>query len=212
MKKYSLVVFLIALFTFPIRVNAVCSYKDQVRLQKIAGNVTFSYRYIESKYNVQFQITVSNLTSELYMIDTSTMKTYFSDNQDFVIDGYESGKTIRFDFYAKDSGCTPNRLFSSYVTLPSYNPYHTNRLCEGIEDFTLCQKWLKNQMTYKEFYEGIMNYKKETVIEPPAEEKKEEFDWEIVVQFWADYYIYILVAVIIISIYGMYRYDKKTDL
>lgn len=212
-KRYYLgIVFLIVLFACPIQAKAECSYSQKVRLQKLAGNVSLSYRYTQTQYSVIFQITVSNLTNELYMIDQTTGRYYYANNNDFTIDGYQPGSTIRFDFYAKDTNCSTTSIFSNYVTLPSYNPYYDSVLCKGIEEYSLCQKWLKHNMTYKEFYEGVTNYKnKPEEIEIIKEEEK-GFKWDRIIEFWSKYYIYILLSIIIICGVAMYRYEKKTDL
>lgn len=217
MKKYYLgIVLFIVLFTVPFHAKAECSYKDIVRLKKLAGNVSFSYRYIETKNNVNFEVTVSNLTSEIYMIDRSFGKYYYSNNEDFTIKGYFPGKTVRFDFYAKDSTCTDKKLFTNYITFPFYNNYHESYICKDIPEFELCQKWLKHDMTYQEFYDSVTKYlnKTEVVPEKPNQEK-EEFDWEKVIQFWADYYLYILLTIIIVGglILLIYEiHERKSDL
>lgn len=214
MKKYYLgIVFFIVLFTIPLSVKADCSYQDIVRLKKLAGNVSFSYRYNEDNFIINFEITVSNLTNEIYMIDHSTEKYYYSNNEDFTMKGYFPGKTIRFDFYAKDSSCTDQRLFTNYVTLPFYNTYHDSYICKDLQDFELCQKWLKHDMTYKEFHDAITKHLNKTEVQPEkTSEVKEEFDWEKVIQFWADYYLYILLTIIIGGGIILYIHERKSDL
>ncbi len=213
MKTYYLrVVFFIVLFAIPFTAEANCNYTEKVRLQKMVGNVSFGYRYKESKYSVVFEITVSNLTNEIYMVDRSTGKYYYSNNEDIILENYQNGETIRFDFYARNTDCTSDKLFTNYVTLPTYNPYYSSNICKGIEDFELCQKWLKHSMTYKEFLEGVTKYlnKNETIIKPVVSE--DEFNWDAIIEFWANYYIYILLSIIIIGGVILYLHEKKSDL
>lgn len=213
MKKYYLrIVFLVVLFAIPLIAKADCSYNDKVRLQKLAGNVSFGYRYNETKYSVIFEITVSNLTSEIYMVDRSTGRYHYSNNEDFKLENYQPGETIRFDFYARDANCTSEKLFTNYVTLPTYNPYYSSDICKGIEDFEFCQKWLKHSMTYKEFYEGVTNYLNKAEVKPEPVESEEEFNWDAIIEFWAKYYIYILVTIIIGGGIILYLHDRKSDL
>lgn len=214
MKRYYLgIVFLIVLFAIPFSAKAECSYSDKVRLQKLAGNVNFGYRYKETQYTITFDVTVSNLTNSIYMVEYSSGKRYYANNQDFTISGYQPGRTIRFDFYAKDSSCIEGIIFTNYVTLPSYNPYYNSDVCKGIEDFKLCQKWLKHNMTYQEFYTGVMNYKNSQAEKPKEEEKnKNSFDWEVIVKFWSKYYIFILLGIIVTCGIVIYQYDKKSNL
>lgn len=212
MKKYYFaIVFLFVLFIMPFKVSAECTYGEKVKLQKLATNVNFSYHYTETQYEMTFSITVSNLTSDIYMIDTSTGRIYNSNNEDFVIDGYKPGSTIRFDFYPKDQTCDTRSIFSNYVTLPFYNHFYKNKLCEGIEEFNYCQKWLKHNMTYKEFYEGVIAYKNRTINNP--EKPIENKEWDIlIIEFWSKYYILILLGIIGICGVVMYFYDRKNTL
>ncbi len=216
MKKYYLkILFLIVLFTFPLKVKADCSNIEKVRLQKLAGNVNFSYRYKESSYGtIVFGITVSNLTSELYMIDHSSGKRYYSDNQDFTISDYKPGKTIQFDFYEKSGSCIQDVVFTNYVTLPYYNTYYNSRICQDVQEFKLCQKWLKTRISYKKLYEEITKYKTKKLIEQEEKnvEEVKKTNYEKIVEFWAKYYIYILLTIIIICSGLRYYLDKKTDL
>lgn len=214
MKKYYLkIVFLLVLFAIPWNVNAACSYNERVRLQNLVHHVDFNYQYNETQYALTFDITVANLTNEIYMIDRSTGKRYDSNNQDFVISGYTPGQTIYFDFYAKNSECFTKSIFINHVVLPSYNGYYKDPLCKGKEYLKVCQKWLKHNMSYKEFRTSVLNFKDPVQEEKEAKkEEKEEIDWETVIAFWADYYLYILLAIIIIGILVMYFYDKKSDI
>ena len=213
MKKYYLrIVFLVVLFAIPFGAKADCNYNDKVRLQKLAGNVSFGYRYNETKYSVVFEITVSNLTNEIYMIDRSTGRYYYSNNQDFTLENYQSGKTIQFDFYARNASCTDEKLFTNYVTLPTYNPYYSSDICKGIENFEFCQKWLKHSMTYKEFYDGVTKFLNKAEVKPEPIEPEEEFNWDAVIEFWTNYYIYILLTIIIGGGIILYLHDRKSDL
>ena len=210
-KYYFVIVFLLVLFVIPFRVKAACSYSDKVKFQKIAGNVNFSYNYVDTQYSVIFNITVSNLKNDIYMVDTSTGRTYYSNNEDFIIEGYKPGDTIRFDFYIKDSSCMSQTIFSNYVTLPSYNRFYKNTLCEGIENFDYCQKWFKHNMTYKEFYEGIIAYKNQRTSQVEIPEEKKEWDI-LIIEFWGKYYLFILLGIIAICMIIMYFYDRKNTL
>lgn len=215
MRKYYLgIVFLIVLFAVPLHAHA-CSYTEKVRLKKLASNVNFSYRYTEVEDTVSFQITVSNLTSDIYMVDTSTGQAYYSNNEDFVISGYHSGQQVKFSFYAKDSNCLEGTILNNYVTLPTYNIYYKEAICNGVEDYKLCQKWLKHNMSYSEFYDGVYQYRnKVTEKEKELEKQKEKqtINYEKIIDIWSKYYVFILGAIIIIGGIILYRYDKKTDL
>ena len=102
-------------------------------------------------------------------------------------------------------------IFSNYVTLPSYNRFYKNTLCEGIENFDYCQKWFKHNMTYKEFYEGIIAYKNQRTSQVEIPEEKKEWDI-LIIEFWGKYYLFILLGIIAICMIIMYFYDRKNTL
>lgn len=213
MKRYYFVIIAFCLFFLPGVVEAKCNYADKVRLQKLAGNVLFSYDYHENDYAVTFDVTVSNLTPDLYMVDVSTGKTYRFNNQDIVISGYRSGATIQFNFYAVDAECANEKeaVFTNYVTLPNFNPFYREQICEGINDYKLCQKWMKMDISYTEFYKLVYQYKQKqssSVIE--EEEVEEEVSLgEQFFYFWEKYYIYILGIVLIGCLLGFYLYNRS---
>lgn len=214
MKKYYLgIVFLLVLFIAPIKGKAYCTYSEKIRLKKLASNVSFSYRSVENiGGTITFQVTVSNLQDELYMIDKSSGRTYYSNNQDFIIDGYLPGKTIEYEFYDRSGQCIEGVIFTNYVTFPFYNSYYNSRLCEQAQEFRLCQKWLKHKMSYRDLADEINKYKETKKEEIVKQEEPKEPDYEKIVDFWAKYYIYILVGIIAVCISIMWYLDKKTDL
>src|SRR5574344_531645 len=78
MKGKILLIFIAILMMLPVYVKASnCDYSEQARLKRLASNVTTSYDYIESNDSVKFSVTLTNLNSDIYILDKSTGKTYY---------------------------------------------------------------------------------------------------------------------------------------
>ena len=72
--------FWLLILLVPFSIKAVnCDYQDLSRYQQLASNINFSYDYIETNNSVTFNITVSNMPDELYIIDTSTGNIFSKD-------------------------------------------------------------------------------------------------------------------------------------
>lgn len=209
LRRYYLVIWAFFLFFGMYHVDASCSYTDKVKLQKLAGNVLFSYQYHESNYGVTFDVTISNLTPNIYMVDRATGKVYRSNNQDIVITGYKSGGTNRFDFYATDQECTTDIIFTNYLTLPSFNPFYKEKVCEGASEYKLCQKWIKMDISYTEFYRLVYDYKQNKVDIEIEEEVPTESAGEQFFYFWEKYYLFVLGGILAICALGYYLYNRS---
>ncbi len=180
------------LILFPISCKALsCNYNEQARLRRLASNVTTSYEYVEDGDKVSFNVTLTNVTNEIYIRDNNTGNEYrFNDTNEIVINGYEPGLNIRYMIYPVKENCTYSYLASKYVNLPYYNKYYKDPLCEG-KNYSICGKWQKVTLSYDEFVKTINEYsKKENQNEEIKEEKDNVFD--MISKFIFDYYIFIL--------------------
>ena len=190
-KKIILLTFLLI---FPISGKALdCSYAEQARLRKIASNVTTSYEYAENGDNVSFNVTLTNITSEIYIHDNNrNTDYYFNDSNEIKINGYEPGTNVRYLIYPTKGNCTSSYLANKYVNLPYYNKYYKDSLCEG-KNYSICGKWQRVTLSYDEFVKTINDYNKknESKIDEEIKEEKDSI-FDIISKFIFDYYIFII--------------------
>lgn len=213
MKKKSMyLIFLISLLIFIPKVKATCSYSRLSDLKKLASNVNVTYTYTINDNKATFDIKFANLTNDIYLYDSLNDKKY---NQvgEIVLKNYSDGIKYRFFIKSNDNDCKDEVLMTKYVTLPKYNIYYGNSLCEGIEDYALCQRWGSFSVNnYEEYETQIKKYKSSLVKkESNIENKEEETFFDKVTDFLYDYYIFILSGIIIIGliiIYYLYKKDK----
>lgn len=213
MKKF----FLVGLFLLllPImRIKAFyCRYSDISYLKKVASNINTSYDYVETTEGVTFSITLTNLNSELYLVDSLNKRYDYKDNE-LTISGYHPGQTIQFKVYTTRQFCEKELLSTIRLTLPSYNPYYKDKVCSGLEDYNLCNRWSSHGLSYTDFVKRVNQYKQSLIKEQPIEPEPVTQDNSII-QFIArllvDYYYIILGIVIIGCSVGIYVMNKKNN-
>jgi hypothetical protein len=199
---------IIILLMFPIIVKAQCSNQEMTKYKTLAGNITSSYEY--NQENNTFTAIIGNVHSDLYLRDTTNNNEYRPANpgiNEIRISNLEPGKNKKITIQPQNSGCSSFSILTLYITPPYYNKYYTDPICEN-NDNKLCSKWANTEaLSYEKFVETIKNTTEEQIQEeqePELEEKKYSF-----LEFLADYYIVILLTIIILGSISIYKIDKK---
>lgn len=211
MKKISLILIFIITFITSIQdYNAACTYTRISNLKKIAANVDITYTYKISDNKATFDITVANMTNDIYLYDSFSDKKYIKTGE-FVINDFNDGTKYRFFIKSNDKNCKDEVLLTKYITLPKYNPYYGDPICKGIESYELCQRWgAFNIGSYKEYKSKIEKYKASIAKNEVVQEKKKEMNIkEVILNFLLEYYVYILLGVIAICLILIYYLKKK---
>lgn len=217
MKRYRKLFILLVLFVLvPMNVNALmCQNSDKVKYQDMARNIAYSYDSIDKNGRVLFTLTFTNVPTALALRNARSGNWYFSKGQDIVITNLEEAGRYRYEVYAIDGqGCDNISLFTFNILLPYYNKYHTDILCDGIEGYELCQKWLNNQYSYEDWQKKVFAYRKSLIVEPPKTEGKTHIYTTIekIVDFYGKIYYIVLPVIIIGGMLTIYIYNKKREL
>ena len=227
MRKIIVVFILLLLIPITKVEGAVCSYSEIARLKKIASNVTVSYDYIENNSSVvcnfllKLQLicylkfyNIYYLNDELYFVDQSNYQRYNYTEEELTISNYRSGQTIRYVFYATDPDCDDTPLYTARVILPTYNQYYKDEVCNGIENYSLCQKWSSHNLTYTNFVQKVNEYKNSlnspTIPVEPSMPVEVSIT-QLIVDFLLDYYIYIVI-ILLLALIGFLSIRKKDDI
>lgn len=212
--KRIIIILVLILLVPSVKVRALsCSYNELARLKKIASNVNISYDYVEQDNNVTFTVTLNNLNKEIYFVDMTNYRTYNYENDEITISGYRSGQTVKYVFYSVNSRCEQEALYTARVSFPSYNQYYKDQVCEGIENFSLCQKWSSQNLSYESFLNKVNEYKNSLEVDDNVETPPtvNETPWvQLIVDFLLDYYI-IIVIILALGLVGLYFLSKKDN-
>ena len=208
-----LLIVITILFSFLVLktdVNAACSYTRTANLKKIASNVDVSYTYTIVDNKATFDIRFANLTNDIYLYDSQNNKIY-NQNGEILLQNFADGTKYRFFIKSNDTDCKDEVLSTKYVTLPKYNRFYGDPLCEGIESYVLCQRWGSfNISSYTDYINQLRKYKASLVKEKEIETEEEKDTLaEKVVDFLLKYYIYILIAIIVLCSGIIYYLSKK---
>ena len=136
MKKYKILIFILLSFC-PYFISAkTCDLKEISDKKKLAREVAFSYEYYFVGNNIYYDVTISNILDDLYIKDIKTGKTYSKTEE--TIKKVSDNQRLTFEVYSKEC----NELIATkFLSLPAYNQYYNNPLCDGISEFQYCHKW-----------------------------------------------------------------------
>lgn len=212
-KKALLVIFL---FLGMSHVNAAaCDNSMKVEYQNRAKNITYSYTYNDT--NNTFNILFTNITDSLYLIDMNTMQE-FRNQSEITIYNVIPGNSYRYGVFTSDlNPCSGSSIYNIYVTLPFYNPYYKDSLCDGISH-KYCQKFINKAISYDEFKENINEYRNKLISD--SDSKKDDLEdktllekiFDYLLNFYIKYYFVILPLIIIITVIEIIRINKKDSL
>lgn len=136
MKKYRLLIFILLSFC-PCLISAkTCDLKEISDKKKLAREISFSYEYYFVGNNIYYDVTIANVLDDLYVKDTKTGKTYSKKEE--VIKNNINNQRLTFEVYSKECD---ELVATKFLSLPAYNPYYNDPLCEGISEFQYCHKW-----------------------------------------------------------------------
>lgn len=216
MKKYKKLLVILVVFIFcPKNVKALlCENIDKVRYKDLAKNISYSYDAVEKNGDVKFTVTFSNIPKEFAIKNVDRNEWYGYKNSELKISNLESNKNYRFDVYVEsDDGCDNLVMYTFNINLPYYNKYYTDSLCNGIEQYKLCQKWVNTQYTYEEWKRQVNKYRDSLKQDIQKEEEVKNKSWlEKIVEFYGQTYYIILPLVILIGGITIYVYNKKREL
>ena len=190
-----------------------CDYTTKARLKELASNISSSYVPIETENGVTFQVTITNIYPGLIVRDASNGEEYRYDANrsrpsEVTITDLQPDQTYQYDVYSDNPSCSDIILNVYYVTLPAYNAYYKDTLCIGIENYSLCNRWLKHSMSFEEFEKGVSEYRESLNQEVPK--KEEQTRLNPVLQFIRDYY-YVFIGLGILGIGYVVYVRRKRD-
>ena len=207
------VLFLIIItFCLMISAKAECSYSEIANLKSLVNNINISYDYHIKDNMAYFDVTINNITPDMYFIDNYSRKTYTysnTNNGEITIKDYYGDGGL-YLFYSAKSECYGKKLGSKYYNFPSYNRYYNDPLCADIKNLSVCQKWAKVNYNYSDFQKKVKEYKEEKEKPEKEVEEYEKNMLDKIIEFYVKYYVYILVSIIVVF-GGIVLIERKTN-
>lgn len=209
------IILIILVMFMGINVSAKCSYKEIAKLKSVVANINTTYDAKIQNSSAYFDVTISNLTNEIYFIDNNSQISYYPNsyiNGEIKINDYNY-RSVKYKFYSAKAECYGEYLGSQYVTFPIYNIYYDNFICDGIQDFYACNKWVDHVYNYDDVMKLINDYKKEqNMKEKNVEYRKSIIDR--IIEFYTNNYIYVLGFIVVVggAIVLIFKNRSKVDL
>lgn len=219
-RKYWLLILLLFVAILPAPIQGIfCSNLDKANQRALATNLNISYQENIRNNSANFDITITNITENLIVRDALNNRDYRyghdrNNPSEITIFGFSDGGSYKFEIYTDLEHCEDDLLHVIYATVPKYNPYYNDELCDGIENYRMCQRWVNFDISYQEFVENVNQYKKSLVIDE-EEEPITEVETSIIdylINFWINYYYYVLGVIIIGCLFVIYRLRNKNKL
>lgn len=170
------------------------------------GEQTYTNRYLVIKiYNLSTGMYVEVQSSVPSVSNVQTVsKTYY--RTDMSPDGSISLRQDNFPYlvnykitvYASvDSPCSGTVLRKINITLPKYNSYSNLDICDGLEDYYLCQEYITYDIDDKSFLTKLNEYKSKLVTNSVEDITNGNNNTASDIASGVSEYKYILVGVII---------------
>lgn len=198
-------IFILFLTIIPITAKADCSNQNLTKYKNLASNIESYYTFNED--TKKMDVTIYNLSNEL---ELKNGREEYSTNDSPIgkttIYGLSPGETLKLTVYKKNGECESKSLRTIYVNLPNYNQYYNSEICIN-NNHQLCSKWVNTSVyTYDQFVKKVESETKNNEEEQTPEEEMKKYG---IADFLLDYYMVILLAIIVIGIPIIYRTNKK---
>lgn len=204
------------LFLLPFSVMAYeCNEMQISRYKQLASHIQTTFEYEETNDGLTFDILFHNVNIDFEIVDYYTYDSlviYENNNSGIVVaPTYLPGKTYKFSVLNNNRLCDSEIIRQITVTTPNYNKYYKDSVCSGVSGFELCQKWANiGSMSYDNFIKNVNEYKelsKSDEVVPNEVENNSTVD--IIRNFIAKYYVYIIIVILIITSLIMYLINKR---
>lgn len=136
-------------------IDSRCTDDIKLSLRKEAINVTYVVSKNIEKDKVSYTVNLYGITNNL-VIKNSLTNDYLNNS---IIKDIKPGSNLTLTIYASSNNfCKGYTITSKLIKIPYYNPYSTNDLCKGYEDYYLCKEEANITITKDEFESRLKSY------------------------------------------------------
>lgn len=211
MKRRYLLLLLITILISPSKIKAICDDSKVSLMQQYSKDVTYNYTYVEKNDTVTFDITFTNLKN-VVSIKSPLDGKYYTNYSEVTIKNLKPNIGYNFEIYSS-SLCPSEPLKTLYITMPGYNKYYKDKICEGLEEFKYCQKWINLPFGYDRLKNEVENYKKKQEEQKKKEQKGNSTQFgKLISMIFSKNGLVILSIVITLGVVVMVLRDRKSNL
>lgn len=198
---------------YPFNIKAEdCSLSALYKLKAYANAAEIKYHYYRG-YDANdrfanrnlFYISINNLLENFYVIlegsDAIFSYDKFSEVPNTVTKGLlHGGREYKFNFYADtDDACNGKLLTTKTIKLPTFNYYSLDPLCEGIEEYKLCDMWYSGIITREDFIAKVTEYKENLNKVDEEPDLSPQNKWDVLMDWLINNYSSLLFSIIILG-------------
>ncbi len=164
MKKYKLLTLVISIFILLPKVYAECTQEEIDYFKEIEDEYQITYTFNEDTKDYTVTFYESEPDSYYYYFDAAEEER-LCDEADgkYVCKNVKPG-SYEIEVYAATDTCEVS-IKKETLDL-NYNQFSKDELCDGIEEFVLCQPDYDQDISYEEFISRVETYKKTKEPEP----------------------------------------------
>lgn len=203
------IVLLFLCFFVTTSVNAeTCSNKELNSLKEKAINIKVTYDLYDSTYNENhlyyFNVLITNFDKDFYIVDSDGQEFKYMENLEDngvrVLRSVKEGTKYDFTLYtSNETRCPDNKIITKSITLPYYNDYSQREECNGIEEFSLCQKYYGGVIDSEDYFKTqVEKYRKSLV--DNSNKKNDKSIVSIILAFITNNLLIVIPSIIVIIV------------
>lgn len=137
-------------------IDSRCTNEIKISLREEAALIVYRLSKTIKDDDAIYTIYFYNITDNMYIVDSKTNAKYYKGD---IIEKVSPGEILNFGVYASDKTyCSEYKITNISISVPYYNKYSTNELCEGYENYVLCREDSNVTMTEKDFETSMKKY------------------------------------------------------
>lgn len=214
MKKV-ITIILVSLIINTNIIYAECTTEEQEYYKSIEDKYQTTYVFDKESRTYTMTLTYGDISTFTYIIDNSAIEYANIESYDdrMVISNLIPGK---YGIYVVGTTDSCDDLFKTEeITLPEYNQYAYDPVCEGIEEFVLCRPTYDKELDYDIFISRVNSYKKNKANQDKTDNNTEEKP--TIKEWFKDnymYFIYAIIGIVVLLIIALiikviYNHERK---
>lgn len=214
MKKI-ITIILVSLIINTNIIYAECTIEEQEYYKSIEDKYQTTYVFDKESRTYTMTLTYGDISTFTYIIDNSAIEYANIESYDdrMVISNLIPGK---YGIYVVGTTDSCDDLFKTEeITLPEYNQYAYDPVCEGIEEFVLCSPTYDKELDYDIFISRVNSYKKNKANQDKTDNNTEEKP--TIKEWFKDnymYFIYAIIGIVVLLIIALiikviYNHERK---